>query len=167
MAQSSENWSERRRLMAPRIASALYGVIAIMTVDLAVQPGKLTYFEAASGALLIGLAMTMTRMFVIVVTKEAEIGAQLPLRKLGAIGRDASLVMLFPVVTVLLIGVAALVTTRWVILLELILYFSMAAVFLIGFSSSYVLNREIRPALSRGAVWLLLAVVLVALKKLT
>jgi hypothetical protein len=167
MAQSSENWSERRRLMAPRIASALYGVIAIMTVDLAVQPDRLTYSEAASGALLIGLAMTMTRMFVIVVTKEAESGAHLPLRKLGAIGRDASLVMLFPVVTVLSIGVAALVTTRWVILLELILYFSMAAVFLIGFSSSYVLNREIWPALSRGAVWLLLAVVLVALKKLS
>jgi hypothetical protein len=167
MAQSSENWSERRRLMAPRIASVLYGVIAIMTVDLAVQPDRLNYFQAASGALLIGLAMTMTRMFVIVVTKEAEIGAHLPLRKLGTIGRDALLVMLFPVVTVLLIGVTALATARWVILLNLILYFSMAAVFLIGFLSSYVLGRELRPALSRGAAWLLLAVILVTVKKLT
>ena len=67
--------------MAPRIASVLYGVIAIMTVDLAVQPDRLRYSEAVLGVLLIGLAMAMTRLFVRVVTKEAEIGAHLPIKE--------------------------------------------------------------------------------------
>ena len=166
MAKSSENWSKQRRIIAPRIASVLYGVIAIMTVDLAVQPDRLAYAEAASGVLLIGLAMTMTRIFVRVVTKEAEIGAHLAMREFGAIGSDSLLVMLFPIITALLIVAAALVTARWVVLLDVILYFGMAAVFVIGFSSSYILDREIRPALSRGVVWLLLTLVIVAAKKL-
>jgi hypothetical protein len=67
--------------MAPRIASVLYGVIAIMTVDLAVQPDRLRYSEAVLGVLLVGLAMAMTRLFVRVVTKEAEIGAHLPMKE--------------------------------------------------------------------------------------
>jgi hypothetical protein len=46
--------------MAPRIASILYGVIAIMTVDLAVEPDRLRYFEAVLGVLLIGLAQEFT-----------------------------------------------------------------------------------------------------------
>lgn len=152
--------------MAPRIASVLYGVIAIMTVDLAAQPERLRYAEGISGVLLVGLAMTITRIFVRVVTREAEIGAHLPIGELGATVRDSLLVMLFPVLTALLILVAALSTARWTLLLDLILYFGMAAVFVIGFSSSYILDRDIRPALSRGAVWLVFTLVLVAAKKL-
>ncbi len=152
--------------MAPRIASVLYGVVAVITVDLAVQPDRLAYVEATSGILLIGLAMTMTRIFVRVVTKEAEIGAHLRMREFLAIGSDSLLVMLFPVFTALLIVVAALVTARWVILLDVILYFGMVSVFAIGFLSSYILDRNIRPALSRGVIWLLLTLILVAVKKL-
>lgn len=44
--------------MAPRIASVLYGVIAIMTADLIVEPDRLKYAESTWGVLLIGLAMT-------------------------------------------------------------------------------------------------------------
>ena len=152
--------------MAPRIASVLYGIIAIMTVDLAAQPERLRYAEGVSGVLLVGLAMTITRIFVRVVTREAEIGAHLPISEFGATVRDSLLVMLFPVLTALFILVAALATARWTLLLDLILYFGMAAVFVIGFSSSYILDRDIRPALSRGAVWLVFTLVLVAAKKL-
>lgn len=165
MTESSENWSERRRVIAPRIASVLYGVIAIMTVDLAVDPDRLKYAETTSGVLLIGLAMTMTRIFVRVVTREAEVGAHLAMKEWGAVIRDSLLVMLFPVITALLIVVAALATTRWVILLDVILYFSVGAVFVIGFLSSYILDRDIRLALSRGTVWVLLTLALVAVKK--
>ena len=166
MTESSENWSGQRRVIAPRIASVLYGVIAIMTVDLAVEPDRLKYAETTLGVLLIGLAMTMTRIFVRVVTREAEIGAHLPMKEWSAVMRDSLLVMLFPVITAFLIVVAALTTTGWVILLDVILYFSVGAVFMIGFLSSHILDRDIRLALSRGAVWVLLAVVLVAVKKL-
>jgi hypothetical protein len=161
MAESSANWSEQRRVMAPRIASVLYGVVAIMTVDLVVEPDRLKYAESTWGVLLIGLAMTITRIFVRVVTREAEIGAHLSMNEYGAIARDSMLVMLFPVVTALLIA-----TTRWVFLLEIILYLSAAAVFLIGFLSRCILDRDIRLALLRGAVWVFMTLVLVAVKKL-
>ena len=46
--------------MAPRIASVLYGVIAIMTADLIVEPDRLKYAESTWGVLLIGLAMTLS-----------------------------------------------------------------------------------------------------------
>jgi hypothetical protein len=166
MAKSSSNWSEQRRVMAPRIASVLYGVIAIMTADLIVEPDRLKYAESTWGVLLIGLAMTITRIFVRVVTKEAEIGAHLRMKEYGAIVRDSLLVMLFPVITASLIVVAALASTQWVFLLEIILYLSIAGVFVISFLSSYILDRDIWLALSRGVVWVSMTLVLVAVKKL-
>lgn len=152
--------------MAPRIASVLYGVIAIMAVDLAVQPDRLRYSEAVLGVLLIGLAMAMTRLFVRVVTKEAEIGAHLPMKESATLVCESMLVMLFPSIASLLILLAAWTTTRWPLLLDLILYFGVVAVFVIGFSSSYVLDRNIRLGLARGAAWVLMALALVAVKKL-
>jgi hypothetical protein len=166
MAKSSSNWSEQRRVMAPRIASVLYGVIAIMTADLIVEPDRLKYAESIWGVLLIGLAMTITRIFVRVVTKEAEIGAHLRMKEYGAIVCDSLLVMLFPVITAVLIVVAALVSTRWMFLLEVILYLCVAGVFVISFLSSYILDRDIWLALSRGVVWVSMMLVIVAVKKL-
>jgi hypothetical protein len=166
MADASANWSEQRRVMAPRIASVLYGVIAIMTVDLVVEPNRLKYAESTRGVLLIGLAVTITRIFIRVVTREAEIGAHLQIREYAAIIRDSLLVMLFPVITALLIVIAALTTTQWVFLLEIILYLCVGAVFVISFLSSYVLDRDIRRALSRGIVWVSLTLVLLSVKKL-
>jgi hypothetical protein len=166
MAKSTELWSKQRQAAAQRVAAVLYGVIAIMTAELSVQAGELGYAEAAVGALLVGLAMTVARIFVDVVEKETEIGAHLPIRKASAIMVNALLVMLFPAATALLIVVAALTTTRWVILLDVVLYLGMATVFVTGFLSSYVLDRQIRPALSRGAAWLLLSVLLVVAKSL-
>ncbi len=137
-----------------------------MTVDLAVQPDRLRYFDAVLGVLLIGLAMAMTRLFVRVVTKEAERGAHLPMKETGALIRESMLVMLFPSATAVLIGLGAWTTTKWLILLDIILYFGVVVVFAIGFLSSYVLDRDIRLGLKRGAVWVAMALVLVAIKKL-
>jgi hypothetical protein len=136
-----------------------------MTVDLAVQPDRLRYSDAVLGVLLIGLAMAMTRLFVRVVTKEAEIGAHLPMKEVGTLMRESMLVMLFPGAIVLLILLGAWTTTQWLILLDIILYFGVVAVFVIGFSSSYVLDRNIRLGLTRGSVWVIMAIALVALKK--
>jgi hypothetical protein len=137
-----------------------------MTVDLAVQPDRLRYAEAVLGVLLIGLAMAVTRLFVRVVTKEAEIGKHLPMKESAILLLESLLVMLFPGTTAVVILLAALTTTRWPILLDIILYFGVAAVFVIGFSSSYVLDRNIRLGLARGAAWVLMALALVAVKKL-
>ena len=110
--------------------------------------------------------MTVTRIFIELVKKETEIGAHLSIVKSGAIVRDSMLVMLFPAMTALLVVVAALTTAKWSILLDVLLYLSMATVFVVGFLSSYVLDREIRPALLRGVSWLLLSLVLVVAKNL-
>jgi hypothetical protein len=166
MASATDNWSERRGIMAQRVAAVLYGVIAIITAELAVQPGEFGYPEAALGALLVGITMTVTRIFVEVVKKETEIGAHVPIGKAGAIIRVSLLVMLFPTATALLIVVAALTTGQWTALLDVVLYLGMATVFVIGFLSSYILDHKIPPALSHGAVWLLLSLVLVAAKML-
>jgi hypothetical protein len=162
----NENWSEQRRIMAQRVAAVLYGVISIMTAELSVQAGTFGYAEAAIGALLVGFAMTVTRIFIEMVKKETEIGAHLPIGKSGAIVRDSLLVMLFPATTALLIVVAELSTMPWTILLDIVLYLGMTTVFVIGFLSSYVLDRAIRPALLRGVVWLFLSLVLVTAKNL-
>ncbi len=137
-----------------------------MTVDLAVQPDRLRYTEAILGVLLVGLAMALTRLFVRVVTKEAEIGSHLSMKEVAVLLREALLVMLFPGATAFLIAVGAWTTTRWPILLDTILYFGGVAVFVIGFSSSYVLDRNIRLGLTRGALWVLMVLVLVGVKKL-
>ena len=165
-AISTESWSVQRRLTAQRVAAILYGVISIMTAELSVQGGEFGYTETALGALLVGFAMTVTRIFIELVKKETEIGTHLSIRKSGAIVRDSVLVMLFPAMTALLVVVAGLITAKWSILLDVLLYLSMATVFVVGFLSSYVLDREIRPALLRGVSWLLLSLVLVVAKNL-
>jgi hypothetical protein len=164
--RSNEIWSKQRRITAQRVAGILYGVISIMTAELSVQAGEFGYAEAAFGALLVGFAMTVTRIFIELVKKETEIGAHLPIGKSGAIVRDSALVMLFPAMTALLIVIAGLSTIQWNMLLDVVLYLGMTTVFLIGFLSSHVLDREIRPALLRGIGWLLLSLVLVAAKNL-
>ena len=165
MPKLSENWSERRRTWAPRIAAVLYGVIAIMMVDLAVSPDRLTYVDATNGVLLVGIAMTLTRLFVRIVTREAEIGTHLPMKEWGAATLDSVLVMLFPALAASVIACAALATTKWTMLLNVILYFGVVAIFIIGFMSSYILDRNIRLGLTRGAFWALLALALVAIRK--
>lgn len=164
--KSSENWSQQRRIAAQHVASVLYGVIAIMTADLAAQPGNFGYTEAGLGVLLIGLAMTITRLFVKVVIKETELGAHLSVAEFAALMRDSLWVMLFPVITVALIIVGALATAEWEVLLDDILYVGMGTVFAIGFLSSYILDRVFRLALRRAFAWLLLSVIIVAAKSL-
>jgi hypothetical protein len=167
MPQASKIWSKQRQAAARRVAAILYGVVAVMTAEITVQPGELGHAQAALGALLVGLAMMVTRVFVEVVKKETEMGARLPISKAGAILNDSLLVMVFPGATALLIIIAARTTAQWQILLDLVLYLGMTTVAIVGFSSSYMLDRQIRPALARGSAWLLLSLVLVAAKGLT
>ena len=166
MMDLGENWSKQGQVMAQRVSAILYGVIAIMTVELSVRGGEFGHLETALGALLVGLAMTVTRIFVEVVKKETEIGAHLPLAKAGAIVMDSLLVMLFPAATALLILIAALTTESWATLIDSVLYLGIATVFATGFLSSYVLDRAMRPALTRALLWLVLSLVLLAAKKL-
>ena len=164
MARKSAAWSAQRRALAQRIASVVYGVIAITTADLVVQPDNFRHREAVEGALLIGLAMTVTRTFVRIVTRESETGAHLPAAQAGAILTDSMLVMLFPAAAALAIAAASFTAVRPVLLLDVVLYAGMASIFAIGFLSRYILDRELWPALSRGGLWTILSLILLAAK---
>src|SRR5438876_1026658 len=52
MQPATPAWSERRRDITNRVAAALYGVIAILTAEPAIEPGEVSFVEAAVGALL-------------------------------------------------------------------------------------------------------------------
>jgi hypothetical protein len=166
MKQASPPWSERRGARANLVASVLYGVIAIMTAELAVAPDEVSYDEGALGAVLIGLAMMLTRFFVDLVKKETELHAHLGLGKAGALLRASIPVLAFPVLLAAILFFAPRLGLRWSELIDLVLYLSIAAVFLLGFGSSYVLDGEAGPALLRGTVWTVLSLVLFAAKKL-
>ncbi|SRR5260370_19917664 len=166
MKPASPAWSERRAERANLVACVLYGVIAIMTAELAVEPDKVSHDEAALGALLIGLAMMLTRFLVDLVKKETELHAHVGLRGAGALLRACLPVLAFPVLVAAILFVAGKLGLNWRALIDLVLYLSIAAVFLLGFGSSYVLDGKARPALLRGTVWTLLSLMLFAAKKL-
>lgn len=166
MATTIEPWSKPRQAVAQRISATLYGIVGIMTAELPLQPGEFGYAETALGAMLVGFAMYVAHVFVILVKVESEIGSHLPLRGAKGIAFDSLFVLAFPGVTTLLIVVAARTTTRWTVLLDLVLYLGMVAVFATGFFSSYVLDRAVGPALRRALLWMLLSVAFVAAKSL-
>jgi hypothetical protein len=166
MPKLAEPWSDQRRLLAQRVASVLYGVVAILTAEFAVQPGELDYAEAVIGAILVGVGMTATRVFVEVVEKETEIGAHLNFAHAVATIRDSLLVMAFPVLVAIMILIGGLFSPQPGVLLYAITYLSLAAVFIVGFLSSYVLDRKLGIALARGAGWFALSLVLLAAKSL-
>ena len=166
MAALSDNWSKQRQAAAQRVSAILYGVIGIMTAELSVRGNEFGFIETALGALLIGVAMTVTRIFAEVVKKETEIGAHLPLAKAGGIVVDSLLALLFPAVTAVLIVIAALTTENRTTLLDSVLYLAIATVFMTGFMSSYILDRALWPAFTRALLWLVLSLILLAAKKL-
>ena len=158
-------WSERRREIANRVAVALYGVIAILTVELAIEPGEVSFVEAAVGVLLVGLVMVLTRFFVDLVKKETEVGSHIGLRDAGPLLRASSYALAFPALTAAIILIAAALGMRWRSLIDLVAYLSIGAVFLLGFGSSYVLDGMPMRALLRGTAWTALGLMLFAAKK--
>ena len=159
-------WSKHRKGFANGVASVLYGVVAIMSAELGLQPGKLTASEVACGAFLVGLAMALTRMFVEIVKRETEQGSHIGITEAQSLLGSSLLVMAFPAcVSILaLLGVPAGV--RAGALADVVPYVSMVTVLVLGFGSSYALDRAMKPALWRGASWTLLCLVLFAAKQL-
>jgi|GraSoiStandDraft_16_1057320.scaffolds.fasta_scaffold82708_3 hypothetical protein len=165
MQPATPAWSERRRDITNRVAAALYGVIAILTAEPAIEPGEVSFVEAAVGVLLVGLVMVLTRFFVDLVKKETELGEHIGVSGAGALLRAASYAFAFPAPTAAVILIAAALGLRWRALIDLVAYLSIGAVFLLGFGSSYVLDDKPVPALLRAVTWTALGRVLFAAKK--
>jgi hypothetical protein len=157
---AAQGWSRIRRRFASGVASVLYGVIAIMSAELTYRPGMASRYAVAAGALLVGFAMSLTHLFVELVNTETRHGAHVRGREAGELLRSSLLVMAFPA------GVAALVLVAQFLGLEpgalahLLPYISVATVLVLGFGSSFILDRRPLPALTRGITWTLLSLVL-------
>ena len=159
-------WSLTRRKLASAVASVLYGVIAIMSADLAYEPGRASRFAVAVGALLVGIAMALTHLFVNLAEDETRLGSHLERGGFEAIIRSSLWVMAFPIVVALLVLTGQSIGLRPGLLADLLPYFSVATVTVLGFGSSYALGRKLAPALLRGVSWTLLSLVLFVAKQL-
>ena|SRR5689334_2483850 len=164
-ARRTSKWSERRRRNAHLVASILYGVIAVMVAEIAVDPGELTYAEAALGSIIVGAVMSLTRFVVETVDRETEIGKRASLSDQGALLLQSLLVFVFPTLVALLIMASAMLGIAWKPLLQSVLYLGVAFVFLLGAGSSYVLDDKLGYALARGLSWTVLSLVLVIVKR--
>lgn len=106
MPHATPEWSEQRRHAANLVACVLYGVIAIMTVELAIDPGRFRYLEGAAAALVVGAVIAMTRFVVEVVKKETETGTHLPLARMAVLLWESWLVLAFPALVAAIIVVS-------------------------------------------------------------
>jgi hypothetical protein len=163
---ATSDWSAERKKLANGVASVLYGVIAIMSAELAYQPGAAGAGTVAAGALLVGLAMALTRMFVELVKTETERGAHMGLGEAWALLCSSILVLAFPGAVAALVLVAELLGLPRGALADAVPYIGVATVMALGFGSSYVLDREPWPALQRGFSWTVLSLVLFAAKQI-
>jgi len=163
---TTPSWSEPRKRLASAVASVLYGVIAIMSADIAYEPGRASRYALAVGALLVGFAMALTHLFVNLVEDETRRGSHLESGGLRAILRSSSWVMAFPIVVALLVLAGQFIGLRTGLLADLLPYFSVATVTMLGFGSSYALVGKWAPALARGLSWTMLSLVLFLAKQL-
>jgi 4-hydroxybenzoate polyprenyltransferase len=163
---SQTYWSKHRKDVANGVASILYGVVAIMSAELGLQPGKMTPYELACGALLVGLAMALTHGFVDMVKRETEQGTHLGLGETQSLVGSSLLVLTFPATVAIAVLVGALCGLRPGTLADVVPYVSVIVVVFLGFGSSYVLDRDLKPAFLRSGSWTLLCLVLFAAKQL-
>lgn len=166
MSAMTPDWSNQRKKAANGVASVLYGVIAIMTAELAYQPGSAAPATLAAGVLLVGLAMAMTRMFVELVKTETERGAHIGLSEALTLLRSSILVLVFPGAVAGLVLVAQALGLPRGALADAVPYIGVATVTALGFGSSYVLDRKPWPAVQRGISWTVLSLVLFAAKQI-
>jgi hypothetical protein len=163
---ASPAWSKRRKAAANGVASVLYGVVAIMSAELGIQPGDLTPLQGAIGAVLVGLAMALTRLFVEVVKQETELGSHVRIWEGLDILRVSLLAMVFPTAVGAWILIGTLLGVRRGFFVEALPYVSELTVFTLGFGSSFVLDGRVKPAFLRAVSWALLSLVLFAAKQL-
>lgn len=164
--ESRKAWSESRKRIAEGTASVLYGVIGIMTADLAYEPGSVPKYAVAAGALLVGLAMALTHAFVELVKSETQRGAHVRLSEALELSQSSLLVMIFPAVIAGLILASQLIGLQPGVLAEWLPYMSVVTVIALGFGSSYALDRQLRPAFLRAMSWTLVSLLLFGAKQL-
>jgi hypothetical protein len=148
------------------VASALYGVIAIMSAELAYQPGSASAYTVAGVALLVGFTMALTHLFVELVKTEVERGSHVRLNDVWPLMRSSLLVLIFPAMVAVFVPAGRLLGLQPTTLVVMVPGISIATVMTLGFASRYALDRALGPAFLRGLCWSALSALLFIAKEL-
>jgi len=159
---------ERLRLRHDRavlVAGSLYGVLAVLTALVSVQPGEVTTPEAELGGLVLGVIAIATKFFYELTKKETEMGARADLRARIVLLREALPTGAFALVGVIVLLISQMAGIGQAAAYDAIYYLGLATLFTAGFLSRYAADGNAFQALIRGAFWLLLGLLILAGKK--
>lgn len=147
------------------IAGTLYGVIAVLTALIAVQPGEVATRDAMVGGLVLGAITVMSKFFIELSKKETELGARLNQPARHELWRESFPTAVFPLAAVVVLGTTHPFGIGQAAAYNFIYYLGLATLFVAGFLSRYTADAKPSEALSRGAVWLFLGLLILAGKK--
>jgi len=147
------------------IAGTLYGVIAVLTALIAVQPGEVTTWDAIVGGLVLAGITVVSKFFIELSKKETELGARLNQPARRELWRESLPTSVFPLAAVVVLGLAHALEIGQAAAYNFIYYLGLATLFVAGFLSRYTADAKPSEAFSRGAVWLFLGLLILAGKK--
>ncbi len=147
------------------IAGTLYGVIAVLTALIAVQPGEVTTWDAIVGGLVLAGITIVSKFFIELSKKETELGARLNQPARRELWRESFPTAAFPLASVIVLGASHPLGIGQAAAYNFIYYLGLATLFVAGFLSRYTADAKPSEAVSRGAVWLFLGLLILAGKK--
>lgn len=147
------------------IAGTLYGVIAVLTALIAVQPGEVTTRDAIVGGLVLAGITIVSKFFIELSKKETELGLRLNRPARRELWRESFPTAVFPLTAVVVLAVTHAIGIGQAAAYNFIYYLGLATLFVAGFLSRYTADAKPSEAVSRGAVWLFLGLLILAGKK--
>jgi hypothetical protein len=155
-----------RKELGLKLAMLLNGVIAILAALIAVQPGEISTSDGVIGGLLVGAVAMLTRFFIEVTKRETEFGRKADWALRVSIVRDSLPILIFPAVAALSLLGMALAGIGQSLAYKIIYGLGLLTLAGAGFMSRYVADAHIVNACIRGAMWVLLGLIVIALRAL-
>ena len=147
------------------IAGTLYGVIAVLTALIAVQPGEVTTWDAIVGGLVLAGITVMSKFFIELTKKETELGVRIDTAARRELWRESFPTAVFPLASVVVLGASHPLGIGQAAAYNFIYYLGLATLFVAGFLSRYTADAKPSDAFARGMVWLFLGLLILAGKK--
>jgi hypothetical protein len=154
---------ERIRMRHERavlVANGLYGVIAVLAVLVGVEPGEATTFDVVIGGLAFGGIAIATKFFAELTKKETEMGARADMDTRLTLLRECLPTGAFAIVAVAVFAGAHAVGWGQAAGYYAIYYLGLATLFVAGFLTRFAADGRAIPAAIRGAIWLLLGLLI-------
>jgi hypothetical protein len=155
-----------RKELGVKLAMLLQGVIAILSALIAVQPGEISTADGVIGGVLVGGVTMLARYFIDVTKKETEFGRKTDLAMRLGIVRDSLPILLFPAVAALALLGMALAGIGQSLAYKIIYGLGLLTLAAAGFMSRYAADANVVHALIRAAMWVVLGLIVIALRAL-